>query len=35
MILSTYVDDIPSSFHEDDIEEWNQIKIKIQKKFKI
>ena len=35
MILSTYVDDIPSSFHPDDKDEWNEIKEKLNKKYKI
>jgi len=35
MILSTYVDDIPSSYHPDDKEEWNEIKQQMAASFKI
>jgi hypothetical protein len=35
MILSTYVDDIPSSYHPDDVDEWNGIKEKFSQSYKI
>jgi hypothetical protein len=35
ILLSTYVDDIPSAYSPDDINEWNDIKIQFDAKYKI